>query len=167
MSILAIDPAARTGFCHSNGHRGVWNLGTGAIRLQCLDELLVAALAQWPTDIIAYESASFGSHNHHVKSRHNQLAAVVELVAVRERKQCWSFNPMQWKAIALGKGNLDKAGVMRLLRIIHGIEETDPDIADALGILKCAERGPPPEPIKKQRRAAEKRLTKAQSRLFK
>jgi Holliday junction resolvasome RuvABC endonuclease subunit len=165
MNILAIDPASRCGFAHSSGPYGVWNLGSGAIRLQSLDDLITAALAKWPTDVVAYESATFGSRHLHVMRRHNELAGVIELVAIREHVQCWSYPPSQWKAIALTNGRLDKSGVMRALKIIYGIETTDPDIADAAGILKAALKGPPPETKKKQRRLAEKRLKKI-PRLF-
>lgn len=165
MRILAIDPAARTGFAHSDGHCGVWLLGRGELRLQVLDERISKAIEAWGCDVIAYESATFGSRHAHVMRVHNELAGVIQLVAVRERVLCWSFPPSQWKAMALGSGRADKQGVMRLLRIVYGIEVTDADIADAIGILKAAERGPPPESRKKQRRAAEKRLRKM-PRLF-
>lgn len=165
MNILALDPAGRTGFAHTAGHCGVWNLGSGPIRLVKLSDLLSRAIATWPVEVLAYESATFGSKHLHVMRRHNELAGVIEMVATRYQIKTWCYNPSQWKAIALGSGNADKAGVMRLLRIVYGIEVRDSDIADAIGILKCAERGPPPESKRKQRRAAERKLAKL-PRLF-
>lgn len=165
MKILALDPASRCGFAHSDGHCGVWNLGSGPLRLTSLDTLLTKALATWPVDVLAYESATFGSHHLHAMRRHNELAGVIELVATRHLIKTWCFNPSQWKAIALTSGRLDKQGVMRALELVYGITVTDPDIADAIGILKCAERGAPPESKRKQRKAAERRLKKM-PRLF-
>lgn len=165
MRVLAIDPASRCGWAHSCGPCGVWNLGSGAARLQALDWAISDVLRKWPADVIAYESASFGSHNPHVKSRHNELAGVIQLVALREQVQCWAFNPMQWKKIALTKGNLDKSGVQRMLKIIYGIEIVDDDLADAVGILKAALTGPPP-PTKRQQRSAERKRAKKEKRLF-
>lgn len=165
MKILALDPAARTGFAHSDGHCGVWLLGSGEQRLQSLDERICQAIEAWGCDVIAYESATFGSRHAHVMRMHNELAGVIQLVALREQVQCWSYPPSQWKAIALTSGRLDKQGVMGALKLIYGIEVTDADIADAIGILKAAESGPPPESKKKQRRAAERRLRKM-PRLF-
>jgi len=158
--ILAIDPAARTGFAHSNGQCGVWLLGSGELRLQVLDEKISAAIAEWGCDVIAYESATFGSRHAHVQRLHNELAGVIQLVAIRAQVKCWAYPPPQWKALALGKGNVDKAGVKRLLRIVHGIELVDSDIADAVGILKAAERGPPPPTQRKQRSDERKRIKK-------
>lgn len=163
--ILAIDPANRTGFAHSSGKCGVWILGSGELRLQILDEHITRAIADWGCDVIAYESATFGSRHAHVQRLHNELAGVIQLVALREHVQCWAYPPPQWKAMALGSGRADKAGVKRLLRIVHGIELVDSDIADAVGILKAAARGPPP-PTKRQQRSAERKRIKKLPRLF-
>ena len=165
MNILAIDPAARCGFAHSNGQHGVWELGTGERQLETLDWKISQAIADWGCDVIAYEAATFGSRHAHVMRRHNEKAGVIQLVALRENVPCWCYPPTQWKAMALGKGNLDKQGVIRMVKLIYGIKVNDPDVADSIGILMAAQRGPPPESKRKQQRAAEKRLVK-RAKLF-
>lgn len=166
MNILAIDPAKRCGFAHSNGRFGAWLLGSNpAARLQRLDVYIHAAIRRWPTDVIAYESATFGSRHVHAMRRHNELAGVIELCAAKLGVKCWSFPPTQWKALALACGNADKLRVMRLLELIYGLRVADPDVADALGILKAAERGPPPESRKQAARRV-RRAAKKLPRLF-
>ena len=169
MNILAIDPAKRSGWAWSDGQRlvfGVWLLGSHpATRLARLDASLQSAANRWSPDVIAYESATFGSRHAHVMRRHNELAGVIELFAAKSRLQCWSYPPSQWKARALACGNADKGAVMRLLELIYGVRVTDQDAADAIGILKAAERGPPPETSKQvQRRRS--RQAKRLPRLF-
>jgi Holliday junction resolvasome RuvABC endonuclease subunit len=115
--------------------------------------------------VIAYESATFGSRHRHVMRRHNELAAVIQLCAARLKILCWSYPPTQWKARALGSGHADKRGVQRLLQLIYGIDVADEDVADAIGILKAAERGPPPE-SRRQAKRRERRAAKKLPRLF-
>lgn len=169
MIILALDPAARTGWALGDGSQlayGVWALGSHpAGQLERLEENITATVNRFRVEVLAYESATFGSHHLHAMRKHNEKAGVIELVAVKLGCQCWSYNPSQWKAIALTSGRLDKAGVMRALKLIYQIDVDDADVADAIGILKCAERGPPPESKRKQHRAAVKRLAKM-PRLF-
>jgi Holliday junction resolvasome RuvABC endonuclease subunit len=166
MNVLAIDPSKRCGFAHSNGRHGVWLLGSQPVaRLERLDGYIRAAARRWPTDVIAYESATFGSRHVHAMRRHNELAGVIELCAAKLGAKCWSFPPTQWKAIALACGNADKAQVMRLLELIYGVRVADQDAADAIGILKAAERGPPPE-TRKQAARRVRRAAKKLPRLF-
>ncbi len=172
MIILAIDPAARTGWCIADTTNdqldyGVWPLGNEPeTQLLRLEDYLTRAIEKFRPSVVAYESATFGSRHLHAMRKHNQKAGVIELVAGRMRCDVWSFTPTQWKAIALTAGNLDKPGVMRALRIVYGIEVNDEDIADAIGIVKAAAKGRPPLSKKKQRRAAEKKLVKMQAKLF-
>jgi Holliday junction resolvasome RuvABC endonuclease subunit len=167
MKILALDPAKRTGWAWSDGSRiesGVWPLGNNP--LATLADHIRAAAKRWGCEVIAYESATFGSRHLHVMRKHNELAGVIQLVASELAVPTWCYPPSQWKARGLGEGGADKRGVMRLLRIVHGIGCTDEDQADALGILMCARRGPPPEPVKKARRRAEKALKRRANWLF-
>ena len=134
MNILAIDPAKRCGFAHSNGRSGVWLLGTHpAARPERLETYIEAAVGRWPTEVLAYDSATFGSRHLHAMRRHNELAGVIQLCAARLEILCWSYPPTQWKARALGSGHANKRGVQRMLHLIYGIDVADEDIADAIG----------------------------------
>jgi Holliday junction resolvasome RuvABC endonuclease subunit len=166
MKIIALDPAAKTGFAYSSikdrvEESGVWNLGNSDSRLQSIDYLLTTAIRNCKPDVIAVEVATFGSVHAHVQRMHNELLGAIKLVALRERVDVWEFGISTWKARAVGKGNADKQGVMRGLRTFYGIDVTNEDEADAIGVLLAAQQGPPPEPARKQRsrqRKAEKKL---------
>lgn len=135
LNVLAIDPAQRSGWAWSDGirrHSGFWLLGRN--RESELRQAVLAKLAELPTDVLAFEAAGFGSHNPSVKALHEQLAGVLKTIAQDEGLRCWSFGIGTWKKLALGKGNATKPDVVRLLRIHHGIEVTDFDEADAIGM---------------------------------
>lgn len=172
LNILALDPAAKTGFAWSDGirrHSGVWQLGPS--RGTELERRIIAACEEFPTDCIAFENAGFGSRNPAVQAMHNELAGVIKLCADRLGLKCWVFPIATWKRLALGRGKLPKgeAGkreVLRLLRLHHGIECSDFDEGDAIGILLAAMHGPPPLTKKKQVKRLKKVLKARQPTLF-
>lgn len=174
LNVLAIDPAARTGWAWSDSirrHSGFWVLRPRHL-VEDLESHIVAVLERFPTDVLAYEAATFGSHNPHTQLRHNELAGVIQLCAARADLRCWDFNPGTWKLRALGRGRLGKGArvkleVIRLLKLHHGIEVSDTDEADAIGILLAALMGPPPLPKKKERKRIEKAARKKQRTFFK
>jgi Holliday junction resolvasome RuvABC endonuclease subunit len=129
MNILAIDPAQRSGWAWSDGkqlHHGIWLLGSDpAKRLARLDGNIRAAVGRWATEVIAYESATFGSRHFHVMRRHNELAGVIQLVAAQRGIRCWAYPPTQWKAMALAHGHADKLAVQRLLQLLYDIDVAD------------------------------------------
>lgn len=167
LNILALDPAAATGWAWSDGIRrysGTFALGPK--RESDLRREVLALLAKYPTDVLAFELAGFGSHNPHVKAKHDELAGVLKAIAQDQKLKCWAYNPGTWKRLALGKGNAKKPDVVRLLRIHHGIEVDDFDEADATGILVAALLGPPPASKKKQAKRIAKVLKQRQPQLF-
>lgn len=169
MKILAIDPAKRTGWAHSDGRlyeHGHWNLGkdTG-VRPIFLGELIESTVRKLGADIIAFELATFGSRFAYVQAQHNELAGAIRLTAGRLGLQCWGFVPSQWKSRAVANGNARIDEVKRGLQVFHHLVVSDNDEAAAIGILLAAQLGPPPESKKKQRKAAEKRLKKT-AKLF-
>ena len=172
MRILALDPAARCGYAFGIRRdqveaSGVWQLGADAAgRLERLEDYLTRAIAKWKPEVVAYESATFGSHHLHAMRRHNELAGVIELVAVRSSLPCWSYNPNSWKAKALGSGRAQKPAVIRGLKTYFGIDVSSEDEADAIGVYLAAQMGPPPEPVKKRERRVVKELAKRQGVLF-
>jgi Holliday junction resolvasome RuvABC endonuclease subunit len=170
MKILALDPAAKTGWAIASTRdridaSGVWDLGSGDARLAHIDHLLSKAINRWRVQLLAVEVATFGSRHSHVQRMHNELLGAIKLVAIRERIELWQFGIGTWKARAVGKGDADKAGVMRGLRVFYGIEVTDENQADAIGIALAAQMGPPPEPAKKVRSRLRKAATR-EPRLF-
>lgn len=168
LNILAIDPAQRTGFAWSDGirrHSGFWLLGKN--RESELRQRIYAAVDEWPTDAIVFETASFGSRNRAIKEGHARLAGVIAACAQELGLKCWGYPPSQWKEIAIGKGNADKSDVARLLKVHYQIDVAPGDEADALGILMCAmKEGRPPESKKKAEKRIRKRVRAQQPTLF-
>ena len=169
LNILAIDPAGTTGFCWSDGtrrHSGTWDLGTR--RGFELRRRIFAAVDEWPTDVIVFESAAFGSRNRHTKAMHSELEGVIIACAQELGLKYWCYPPSQWKRIALGEGNADKERIAVLLKRLWGIDLPPGDEADACGILLAAMmEGKPPESKKKMERRVRKAIKKRQPMLFK
>ena len=171
MKILALDPAAKCGFAIAStkdriDDSGVWSLGTDpAMRPARLADYIRLAVKRHGVTVVAYEVATFGGRRFHVMRRMNELSGVVQAVAGELRVECWPFGISTWKARAVGKGNADKGGVMHGLRMFYGIEVTDDNQADAIGIALAAQQGPPPEPAKKVRSRERKAVLKL-PRLF-
>jgi Holliday junction resolvasome RuvABC endonuclease subunit len=171
MRVLGIDPAARSGWAVASikdriDASGVWSLGTDATnRPHRLAEYIRFAVRKYAVTVIAYEVATFGGRHMHVMRRMNNLEGVIQAVSGELGVECWAFGISSWKARAVGAGNADKAGVMRGLRNYYGIEVTDDNQADAIGIAFAAQQGPPPESKKSVKRAERKKI-KALPRLF-
>jgi Holliday junction resolvasome RuvABC endonuclease subunit len=180
MRILAIDPAARSGWAFgvttASSQHPVTNLVTGVWllaargddpggQLRRFDDELTAAIARHRPEVIAYELAGHGSHNMLAKAAHNEKCGVIALVASRHGLPSWGFQPNVWKARAIANGRAQKADVIRRLRMFFGIEARSEDEADAIGVLLAAQQGPPP-PTKRQQRSAERKRAKKIPRLF-
>ena len=171
MNILALDPAARTGWALGPvkdrvDESGVWLLGTDAdARPARLAEYLRLAIQRFKPEVIAYEAATFGSRNPHVMRRHNELVGALRTVCVEAGLPCWEFGIGTWKARTLGSGRADKPAVIRGLRTYFGLEVAQQDEADAIGVLFAAQVGPPPEAKRKQVSRA-RRSAKKLPRLF-
>lgn len=172
LNILAIDPAAKTGFAFSSTKdrveaSGVWNLGPIAeARPAGLADQLRIAHRKWKPDVIAYEVATFGGKNLHAMRRLNELAGVIQAVAKELGCEAWAFGISTWKA-RLGNGGMDKPAVVRVLKTCFGISVACGDEGDAVGILFSAMQGPPPITKKKQAKRTAKILKAKQPMLFK
>lgn len=165
MKILALDPAAKTGFAFSSVKdrveaSGVWNLGAvPEARPGRLAEYIRLAVREYGPQVIAYEVATMGGRNLHAMRRLNELAGVIQAVALELTLEAWPWGIGSWKARACGNGRAQKPDVMRALRTYFGIEVTNDNEADAIGILLASQMSPPPEPKKKAvrlRQAAKK-----------
>lgn len=158
MNILAIDPAAKTGYASSTGPHGVWllvNQGEPQERrlLRLYAKLLEAARLWGTPDVIASEAASFGSINPNTAAMHNELRGIIKLVAAELRAEYREYHPTTIKAFATGSGRADKTQMMRACERILGIVPQDDNEADALWVLELAKQGPPKPPAKKVKRA--------------
>lgn len=169
-AILAIDPAAKSGWAFSRvkdhvGASGVWTLGPIAEDRPAglADQIRIAHRKFKPT-VIAYEVATFGGKNLHAMRRLNELAGVIQAVGAELGCEAWAFGITTWKA-RLGNGGMDKPGVVRVLKNCFGITVACGDEGDAVGILIAAQMGPPPESKRKRVKRLAKELKARQPAL--
>lgn len=167
MNILALDPATRTGFAHSDGAHGVLNLDDCSLfrmgRLRFLRRWLREFHADHPFDVLAYERASFGATGGYGKEFHGQLSGVLELVADELGARTIAASPATIKALA-GGGRFGKEDMIRAARLKLGIRTTSSDEADALWILEWAKQNP--YGARKAGKAPAKRAKARQGRLW-
>ena len=146
MKILALDPALVCGYAHSDGASGTWNLadgGTGhnGLRLVRFRVHLRRALALWPTELIAYEDAGFGSPNPNIQAMHNELRGIIKLVAAEAGGVTTvGYVPTSIKKFATGDGRAKKpAMIAAYARHYPQQQIIDDNHADALWLLRFAE----------------------------
>lgn len=167
MKILALDPAAHTGFAHSDGHYGTWLITRNTddfdgLRLERLREHLYAAYREWGFGAVAFEDASFGSPNPATQAMHNELRGIIKLVVAElDLQVIGPFHPTTIKNFATGSGRAKKHDMIRAAEVQFGIRTNDDNIADALFILELAKHprqwAQSPKKVKRRVRAAGKR----------
>lgn len=142
--ILALDPAQRCGFAHSNGKHGVWVLTAKGTTLEeqhvRLATLIDEAIELWGCDMLATENAGFGSHNPNVQAMHNERLGVIRLAAARHGAHIETFQPGTIKAFATGDGRAKKPAMVAACKRMLGIDVDSDDEADAIWILELAKR---------------------------
>lgn len=143
MNILGLDPANRTGFAHTSGHRGVWDITDKrdkhpGRRLERLRSLLFRTRRTHGIDLIACEDASFGSRNQNTAAMHNELRGVIKLFAAEIEAPVVLFKPNEIKLWLTGKGNAKKPEMIRWVQIRFNITTDDDNLADAVAILEMA-----------------------------
>ena len=162
MNILALDPARITGFAHTNGVGGVIEFSHGDARLRELEDWLTDKLDEWPTELIAFEDAGFGSHNPHVQALHNENRGVIKLIATRRRIAVRACNIKSIKKFATGNGNAKKEQMIAAAERHFKIKVTNDNFADALWILEFAKQPQQPTVTKERK----KKSAKKQPKLF-
>ena len=172
--ILAIDPGRYCGFAvglpgrDSGVHRStVWDLGPAPnSRGTHLRQHIVAWVRTFGVKVIAVELAGIGGKFPQAAMRLNELAGVAKEVAGSTGCEFWEWPIGTWKKHSLGSGRAKKPDVIRLLRLLYGIEVADENEADAIGILKASQAGAPPVSARKRERQLRKTLAARQPLLF-
>lgn len=165
MKILALDPALRTGFAHSNGQRGVWLLSSDpaehpGLRMLRLCGFIRDAYKAWGFAKLACEDAGFGSRNPAVQALHNELRGAIKGTAAELGVPVVLYVPSTIKLHTTGSGRATKDQMMAAVRTMYGVTCTDDNVADAVAILKMAEAGVRPPHEVRQRVLANRRKTK-------
>lgn len=152
-NILALDPALKMGFAHTDGTWGSVELlasqHAGAPLVQLLT-FIRGFTASHKTDLIAYEVASFGANNRTTGARHEQLRGAVLLAAAELGIAVLAIHPASIKAMAKISPIKGKRGERRSTEVktalvccaaknLLGIDTNgDGDAADALFCLEVA-----------------------------
>lgn len=151
MNILGLDPATRSGFAHSNGEHGVWDLNRNRWpdmpggRLHKLRDMIMQVQSQWgPIELIAFEESSFGTRsgdkrNVQTMIFHCEMRGIIRESACDIGARLLSVNPSSLKAWATDNGHATKQDMMRMLDRHYGLKITDDNEADAIWILKWAQ----------------------------
>lgn len=142
--ILALDPATKTGFAHSTGPSGVWDLscrrmikGVGA-RLLRLQTFLDASLEDHGLDLVVYEQATWGLRGSAIRLA-GSIEGTILLFCERENIPCEAVSPKVIKKHATGNGNAKKTIVLRAARERWPLQTIiDDNHADALWLLDFA-----------------------------
>lgn len=174
--ILGLDPATVTGFAHSNGEHGIWDLNNGPRheggRFAWLRSRILEVHATWGIDLIAFEESSLGAGGTREGGPqwstivfHNKVRGVVEEVACSLQVDLLPVNPATLKAFATGSGRAKKPDMIRALERHFGIRVVDDNEADAIWVLKYAQQyqSRPVEMMrpKAKRKAARKAIQKS------
>lgn len=164
LQILALDPASKCGFAHSNGQSGTWDLGGGdtGARLAVLRTRIFEAAGAWGVKMIAFEESSLGAGSGggkrkiqwHVIVFHNQLRGVIEQAAVELGVPKQPYNPLTIKAQVAGSGRAKKDQMMRAVKLWTGKTPRDDNEADAIAVLIMADSGFVPVKKAKKKRPA-------------
>jgi Holliday junction resolvasome RuvABC endonuclease subunit len=141
MKVLALDLSTYTGFAHSCGISGVWNLnvkkdeskGMRLIRFRGkLNEILKAE----GIDVILFETGvSYGAKHASGVLVQAELQGVLKLWCEDNGIEYRSYTPAEIKKHATGKGNSKKDVMLAAARAKWSINITDDNQADALWIL--------------------------------
>lgn len=144
--ILGLDPARLTGWAHSDGTSGVWELSevgdSSGARLASLREHIARVAADKGIDVLAFEDAGFGSNNRTInratQALHNELRGTIKECAHGLGAEPLPVNPASLKKFATGNGRAKKWQMMAAYQRFFGTKPIDDNHADARFVLEFA-----------------------------
>ena len=114
MLVLALDPATKTGWAHSRGQSGVWDLSvrrdeSGGMRLIRFEGKLNEILESVGIELVVYEAARHGAPKMQgALVVQAEIQGVLKLWCERNAIEYRGFSPSEIKKHATGKGNSGK-----------------------------------------------------------
>jgi Holliday junction resolvasome RuvABC endonuclease subunit len=122
MKLLALDPATRTGWAHSDGPHGIWDLAvkrdeSAGMRLVRFRGKLNEIRRDLGVDLVVFEAA-----RHAAAGMQGTLVCQAELQGVLKTwcedngVEYRGFSPSEIKKHATGKGNASKSDVLKAAR---------------------------------------------------
>ena len=143
MNILALDPATKCGWAHSNGISGTWDLSirrdeSGGMRLLRLRAKLNEVFEAAPFEVLVYEAArNVGTKMQGALVVQATLQSVIVVWCEDHGVEYRGYSPSEIKKHATGKGNANKEAMIAAAVAKFGPVEDD-NHADALWILDLA-----------------------------
>ena len=149
MKILSIDQATITGWAHSDGACGIWDLRikkdeSSGMRLIRFESKLREVYNGPGIDLIAFETVSVASGkraNMDAFKLGAKLQAIIERFCEENRIACCSFHLNTIKKHALpGKGKRDKSAMVAAAKVKWPEKDIiDDNVSDALWMLDLAQ----------------------------
>lgn len=156
-NLLALDPATKTGFYHSNGQSGVWDLSrfpNTSEKLVAFEDAILTTARRLGCDAIAFELASYGAGARRRKDGttsgpqwtviqfHNKLRGVIELCAAKlGGLPLLPIAISTAKSFATGSGRATKEQVGKCFERENGRPAKDENESDAWSIWVAASQG--------------------------
>jgi Holliday junction resolvasome RuvABC endonuclease subunit len=144
MKILALDLATSTGWALSKEIYGTWDLSikrdeSGGMRLLRLKSKLAEIVALEKIDVIVTERVAGQYKGPLIVG--GELSGVVKLfVEETPGLEMKSYSAKEIKQFATGKGNSNKAAMIKAANLKYGYPGSSDDEADALHMLHLAQR---------------------------
>lgn len=145
MNILALDPSTNTGFAHSGGISGVFDLSvrrdeSSGMRLVRLQSKLNEIKNGTGIDLLVFEAARHAAPKMQgALTVQAELQGVIKLWCENNGVEYRGYSPSQIKKFATGKGNANKAAMVEAAKKHWTDRElTDDNECDALWLLELA-----------------------------
>lgn len=143
MNVLALDLATKTGWAHSCGESGVWDLSvqrdeSGGMRFIRLRAKLGEMLRGVGVDVVYYELPFAHKKNKTGCDVGTKLTAIVESWALENGLEYCGKTNSDVKKHATGKGRVDKDAMIAAAEEKFEIAIIDDNHADALWLLDLA-----------------------------
>ena len=145
MQILALDPATKCGFAHSDGYSGTWDLSVRrdescGMRLLRLGAKLAEVKCTIGVDLVVFEAARHaGPKMQGALVVQSELQGQIKAWATAHKIDYRGYSPSEIKKRATGKGNGKKDAVFAAaVEKWGGAVVKDDNQADALWLLDLA-----------------------------
>ena len=149
MNILALDPATKTGFAHSCGACGTWDLSirrdeSRGMRLIRLRGKLNEVLKNTGVDLLVFESArNAGPGMQGALVVQAEIQSVIKVWCFDNDVEYRGYSPKEIKKHATGNGNASKAKMLEAAKNHwheDWLKDKDDNAIDAMWLLDLTER---------------------------
>lgn len=165
MNILALDIATVTGWAHSHGGYGIWNLSEAGdergARHRMLYDLARMTVERDTVELIAIEAAFIHTKFLSGAVRKIEQNAVAHMLAHDIGVPVVEYAPSTIKMVTAGNGHATKQQMIRAVELLYNVRTENDNVADAVAILGMAANNIPGTGAKKTPKKRAKRKTKS------